>query len=98
MGGGEVHLSSSNSGPPSLVQIFASAACRLLFITTENAHLMVVTVLKIVFCILEFALSNSVTVLFVSGVVSMEINRRHYFWRDLHNCSMLLFQQWNQHH
>ena len=46
MGGGEVHLSSSNSGSPSLVQIFASAACRLLFITTENAQLIVVTVLK----------------------------------------------------
>jgi len=34
---------------------------------------------KMVFCSQEFALSNSVIVLFVSIVVSMEINRRHYF-------------------
>ena len=38
---------------------------------------------KLVFCSWEFPLSNSVTVLFVSVVVSMEINRRHYFWNDL---------------
>ena len=31
------------------------------------------------FCSYEFALSNSVIVFFVSIVVSMEINRRHYF-------------------
>ena len=30
------------------------------------------------------ALLNSVIVLFVSGVVSMKIPRRHYFWRNLH--------------
>ena len=30
-------------------------------------------------CSWEFALSNSVVVLFVSIVVSMEINRRHHF-------------------
>ena len=35
------------------------------------------------FCSWEFALSNSVTVLFVSVAVSMEIHRRHYFLRDL---------------
>ena len=35
---------------------------------------------KIVFCSWEFALSNSVVVLFVSVVFSMEINKRHYFW------------------
>ena len=39
---------------------------------------------KIVFCSWEFALSNSVIVLFVPVVVSMEISRRHYFWNNLH--------------
>ena len=38
---------------------------------------------KTVFCSSECVLSNSIIVLFVS-VVSMEINRRHYFQRDLH--------------
>ena len=50
-----------------------SVACRLLFIAGENAVLMVVC-WKIVFCIWECALSNSVIVLFVSVVVSIEIN------------------------
>ena len=36
---------------------------------------------KIVFCSWEFALSNSIIVLFV--IVSMEINSRHYFQSDL---------------
>ena len=39
---------------------------------------------KIVFSSWEFALSNSVIGLFVSVVISMEINRRHYFRSDLH--------------
>ena len=34
-------------------------------------------------CYVEFALSNSDSVLFVSVVVSMEINRRYYFQSDL---------------
>ena len=38
---------------------------------------------KTVFCSWEFALSNSVIVLFVAVAVSMEINRKHYFWSDL---------------
>ena len=37
---------------------------------------------KIVVCRYEFALSDSVIVLFVSVVVSMDINRTHYFRRD----------------
>jgi len=60
---------------PPLMQIFTSAACRLLFITGENVQLMVVTVEKPCFV----ALSKSVIMLFVSVVISMEINRRHYF-------------------
>ena len=35
-----------------------------------------------VFCRWEFALSNSVAVLF--AVISTEINRRHYFWSSLY--------------
>ena len=36
------------------------------------------------FCSWAFALSNIIIMLFVSVVVSMEINRRHYFWRIVH--------------
>ena len=32
----------------------------------------------------ELALSNSIILLFVSVVISMEINRRHYFWNNLY--------------
>ena len=39
---------------------------------------------KIAFCRWEFALSNSAIVFFVSVVIPMEINRRHYFWRNPH--------------
>ena len=38
---------------------------------------------KVVFCSWEFALSSRVTELFVSVVLSMEINRRHYSWSNL---------------
>ena len=43
-----VHFSSSDSdnGSPPMVQIFMSAACRLLFNAGENAQLIVVTVLR----------------------------------------------------
>ena len=39
---------------------------------------------KIVFCSWNFSLSNSIIVLFVADVVSMKINRRHYFWSNIH--------------
>lgn len=42
---------------------------------------------KIVFCNWEFATSDSITVLFV--VISMEINRQHYFWSNLCSFSWL---------
>ena len=42
---------------------------------------------KIVFCSCELVLSNSVTVLFVSVVVPMEINRRHYFCSSFESLS-----------
>ena len=38
---------------------------------------------KLVFCSWEFALSNSVIVLFVPVVISMERSRRHYFQSNL---------------
>jgi len=41
---------------------------------------------KGVICSWEFPLSNSLTVLFVSVVVPMEITRRHYFRSKLHAC------------
>jgi len=41
-----------------------------------------------------FVLWNSVIVLFVSVVVSTEINRRHYFWIDLCTRSSLLVFFW----
>ena len=41
---------------------------------------------KIVFCCWECAPSNTATVLFVSVVVSMEMNKRHYFQGDLCMC------------
>ena len=41
-----VHFSSGDSGSLHLMRVFMSAACRLLFITGENAQLMMETVLK----------------------------------------------------
>ena len=39
---------------------------------------------KIMFCSWECALSNSVILHFISVVVSVEINRRHYFQSNIH--------------
>ena len=61
-----------------LGQIFMSTMCRLLFTSSKNAQQMVV----MMFCSWEFALSNNVIVLVATVVVSMEINRRHYFWSN----------------
>ena len=41
-----VNVSCGDSGSPPLVQIFMSAACRLLFMAGKNAQLMMVTMLK----------------------------------------------------
>ena len=48
------------------------------------------TILKTVLHTREFALSNSVIVLFVSVLVSMKINRKHYSPSDLYNSAMPL--------
>ena len=65
-----------------MVQIFMGTVCRLLVTAGENAKLMVVTALKKC-SVAEKLLSNSAIVLFVVVVV-MEIDRKHYFWSDLH--------------
>jgi len=39
---------------------------------------------KTVFCIWEFAVSNTAIVFFVRVVVSMKTNRWHYFWSNIH--------------
>ena len=80
-----MHFSSggSKSGSALLVEKFTSTACRLLFMAGENAELMMVTVEKLVLYSREFSLLNSVIVLFESVVVSVEINRRHYFQSNL---------------
>ena len=72
----------SNSGSTPLVQIFTRVVCRLLFMAGENRWWWLCW--KGVFCSWEFALSNSVIVLFVSIVVSMEINKRRYFWNNVY--------------
>jgi len=74
-----VHFSStdSNSGSALLVQIVTSTARRLLLTAGEKTQLTMVTVEKP--CFVAENLPNSVIVLFVFVVVSMEINRRHYF-------------------
>jgi len=71
----------TDSGPPLLVQTFTSMAHRLLF--TGQIHSSGWWLhWEMAFCSWEFALSTSVIVLFVSVVVSMEINRRNYFQSD----------------
>lgn len=57
--------------------------CRFLWVQLAGSSSLVVTMLKkIVFCSWEFALLNSVIVLFASLVVSMETTR-HCFWSDI---------------
>ena len=58
-----------------------SEVYRLLFIVVENAELIVVTMLKN--CVLLLRLSDCITALFVSVVVSMETNKMHYFQAGL---------------
>lgn len=76
-----------DSGSSLLVQMFMSETCRLLFITGANADLIVV-LKKTVLCSREFSLTNTVTVLCVSIVISMKINRIHCFQRELHSCHL----------
>jgi len=58
-----------------------STACRL--ITDEKTQLIGMTTLKNSILQLRISTSNSVIVLFLSVVVSREINRRHYFQSHL---------------
>jgi len=63
--------------------MLTSMACRLIFIPAENAELAVVTAGKQQIPSYK-TLSNSVIVLFVAVVVSMDINRRYYFQSNLY--------------
>ena len=68
----------SDSGSPSLVQIFTSMACRLLFITGKNTQLMEVTVWK--YSDLWFRICSISVLVFIVFVFNfMETNRRYYF-------------------
>ena len=66
------------------MQIFKSTACRLLFNTSENVYLMRVTILKNSVLLSRICSVKQCHGALVSVVVSMEINRRHYFQSDLH--------------
>jgi len=74
--------SDNNSGSPPLVPILMSNASSCLLTKMDSWWWWLCW--RIAFCSWEFALSNSVIVLFVSVVVSMEIKRRHYFRSSLH--------------
>jgi len=73
--------------PHPLMQTFTSVLWRLFFIRRWWWRLCS----KMIFYSWDFAPSNSVTVLLVFVVFSMEINRRHYFWCNLHISSEFLF-------
>lgn len=66
------------------MKIFTRVACRPLFIAGKNAELMVATMLKNSIWQLRSCSVQYVIVLFVSVLVSVEINRRHYLRSDLH--------------
>ena len=74
----------SNSGSCPLVQIFMSTACRLLFITGENAWLMVVAMLKK--CFVAEDLLFQIVLLCSFVVVVPWKHRRHYFLSNLCVC------------
>jgi len=78
-----VGFSSGNSGSPLLVQIDMSAVCRFLFITGKNAPIPAVTIDK-QYSVAENSLSNSILVLVLSVVFSVEIHTRHYFQSNQH--------------
>lgn len=59
-----------NNGSFLFVQIFMSAACRVLFIAGQNGGDYVE---KIAFYSWQFSLSNSVIILFVSVLISVEL-------------------------
>ena len=76
-----IHFSSdgSNSISPLLMQIFMSAACRLLLNTGKNAELVVVTAEKLCFVV------DSVLYLLVllGSLYLLQFPWKHYFWSNL---------------
>ena len=80
-------------GSPPLVQILSSTEYRILFITGENAQLIVVTTLKKCF-VAENFLYQVVSLCFVSVVVSTEVNRRYYICMVLEDGAPLVMEKY----
>ena len=76
-------FSNDESRSPLPVQIFMSTACELLFIADKNSQLMVVTVEKYRYTAENLLYQTVLLCSFVSAVVSMEINKSHYFQCNL---------------
>lgn len=66
------------SGSPSLVNIFTSAVCRLLFTAGDKALSVVVTMCMIACCSWKLALPSSIIMSPLSAVVSTGINMIYY--------------------
>lgn len=81
-----VHFSSGDNGSPPLVQIFTSVTRRLLLSLVRVRSYLWWLCWKTVICSWEFVLLNSIIMLFGS-VVTMEINKRHYFQNNLCVCN-----------
>ena len=78
-----VHFSSGDSDHPYWCRFLSMrhAHCWQKCLATGGDY-----VEKVVFWSWDFALLNGFVALFVSVVLSMEINRRHYFWSNLCVC------------
>ena len=77
-----------SSGSPLLVQICINTAWRLSFVAGKKAKLIMLTMLKTYCSVAENLLYPSVILFFAVVVVSVEINRRHYFQSDLSRWSL----------
>ena len=77
-----------SSGSPLLVQICINTAWRLSFVAGKKAKLIMLTMLKKYCFVAENLLYPSVILFFAVVVVSVEINRRHYFQSDLSRWSL----------
>ena len=74
-------------GQPLLVKIFMSMAHRLLFTAGEKCTATGSGYVEKQCFVAEYLFNqNSAVVLSVSAAVSIEINRRQYFWSDLCIC------------
>lgn len=64
--------------------IFCTVLIRLHLLPDFPTNVQIIDCWKIVFCVLEFSPSNNVIVFFVFLIASIEMNRSHYFWCNLH--------------